>query len=64
MPKPSELDLDILALDPRSSSTKISPFYKFPKKGIETVHFLKLRAFQKHAILELHALAAARFYRL
>jgi hypothetical protein len=42
MPKPSELDLDILALDPRSSSAKISSFYKFPKKYLERLLLIVL----------------------
>jgi hypothetical protein len=33
MPKPSELDLDILALDPRSSDAKIHVFFEFQIKN-------------------------------
>jgi hypothetical protein len=42
MPKPSELDLDILALDPRLSSKKICAFDKFLKKYLERLLLIVL----------------------
>jgi hypothetical protein len=39
MPKPSELDLDILALDPRSSDAKVNRFIEISKKDISNAYF-------------------------
>ena len=47
MPKPSELDLDILALDPRSSDTKISTFIEISKNDVKNSYFFKIYAVLK-----------------